>query len=530
MTQTVDAIVVGAGHNGLVAGNLLADAGWDVLVLEATATVGGAVQSGEVTAAGFVSDLFSAFYPIGYASPVLQDLSLDRHGLRWTRAPEVLGHLFPDGRAAVVSPDPNRTAESLASFEPGDGERWLRAYQEWLPIGRAVLEAVLRPFPPVRPALALWRRQRLAGQIRLAHRFLLPAEVLGRQLFAGEGAAALLAGLGLHTDLAPYASGSGGYGWLLAMVAQQHGFPVPVGGAQRLTDALVNRLAERGGAIWCQTGVDRILIAGGKALGVRCLDGELIRARRAVLCDVPAPTLYQGLIGEDRLPSRLVADLRAFTWDHATLKVDWALAEPVPWTTEAVRGCGTLHLGTDLRGLSRYAGDLAAGEVPGSPFLVAGQMTTSDPSRSPEGTEALWAYTRLPRRARWRSIEINSVVSRMEDVFERHAPGFRDLVVGRHIMGPEWLESANPSLRGGAINGGTAGPQQQLVFRPVVGVGRADTPIDRLFLASASAHPGGGVHGAPGANAARAALARWRPVTGPLYRRAIKAAYRTIET
>jgi phytoene dehydrogenase-like protein len=529
VTRTVDAIVVGAGHNGLVAGNLLADAGWEVLVLEATATAGGAVQSGVITAPGFLSDLFSAFYPIGYVSPVLRDLELDRYGLRWTRAPDVLGHLLPDGRAAVISPDPERTAESLAAFAPGDGERWLRVYQEWLPISEPLLAALLRPFPPVRPALALLRRQRLADQIRLGHRFLLPAEGLSRQLFAGEGAAALLAGLGLHTDLAPYASGSGGYGWLLAMVAQQHGFPVPVGGAQRLTAALVSRLAERGGAVRCQAGVDRVLIAGGKALGVRCVGGELIRARRAVLCDVPAPTLYQRLIGPGQLPARLLEDLKAFTWDHATLKVDWALSGPVPWTTAEARGCGTLHLGTDLRGLSRYAGDLAAGDVPASPFLVAGQMTTADPSRSPEGTEVVWAYTHLPRRTRWQPAEMDRVVSRMEDVFERHAPGFRDLVVGRQVAGPDWLESANPSLSSGAVNGGTAGLHQQLMFRPVAGIGRADTPIDRLFLASASAHPGGGVHGAPGANAARAALARWRPVTGPLYRAAVKAAYRMIE-
>jgi phytoene dehydrogenase-like protein len=156
-----------------------------------------------------------------------------------------------------------------------------------------------------------------------------------------------------------------------------------------------------------------------------------------------------------------------------------------------------------------------------------GQMTTADPSRSPAGTESVWAYTHVPRGQQWTADRLRRRADRIEQVVERHAPGFTSRVLARAIAGPAELEEHNPSLVDGAINAGTAAIHQQLVFRPVPGLGRADTPVDGLFLAGASAHPGGAVHGAPGANAARAALARagW---AGPAYRGVIRAAHRVL--
>ncbi|MGC5019606.1 phytoene desaturase family protein [Micromonospora sp. DT47] len=527
-TETADAVVVGAGHNGLVAANLLADAGWDVLVLEATAVPGGAVRSAEVTAPGYLSDLYSSFYPLGYASPVLRRLDLGRYGLEWTHAPDVLAHLLPDGRAAVINRDPEVTAASLEAFAPGDGQRWHHAYTDWLEVADPMLGTITTPFPPVRGGLTLLRRLRVGGALRLARRLVVPVRKLGDELFDGDGGPALLAGCALHTDLSPEEAGSGVHGWLLAMLGQQVGWPVPVGGAQKITDALVDRLVARGGRISYGARVDRVLTARGRAMGVRTVGGATWRARRAVLADVPAPALYLDLVGAALLPPRLVADLAHFKWDGSTLKVDWALSAPVPWTNRAVATAGTVHLGADLDGLTTYAAALARGEVPHDPFLLVGQMTTADPSHSPAGTESLWSYTHLPFRREWRAEEIAAHVDRMEDVLEAAAPGFRSLVVGRHVAGPADLEKGDPSLVGGALGGGTAAAYQQLFLRPIPGLGRADTPVDRLFLASSSAHPGGGVHGAPGANAARAALARDRAVTGGLYAGVIDAAHRAV--
>lgn len=523
--NTVDAIVVGAGHNGLVAANKLADEGWTVRVLEATPHPGGAVRSGELTAPGYLSDLFSAFYPLGYASPVMNSLDLN---LRWTHAPDVLTHLLPDGRAATVSRDLDRTAESMEQFAPGDGDRWRTAYAEWRAVSDRMLDTLFTPFPPVRHGLGLARELRVAGALRLARRLVLSVRELGSEMFDGEGAALALAGCALHTDLSPEEAGGGVYGWLLAMLGQQVGWPAPAGGAQEITSALVSRLEKRGGEIVYQAPVTQVLVARGRAMGARTADGRDWRARRAVIADVPAPALFLDLVGERWLPSRMIEDLRHFRWDGATVKVDWALRTPVPWRHPAAARAGTVHLGADLNGLTRYAAHLAADEVPRDPFLLLGQMTTTDPGRSPAGTESMWAYTHLPHRPSWHADEIAAHVERMEAVVEEHAPGFRDQVVGRHVFAPGDMERENPSLVGGALGGGTAAAFQQLFLRPIPGIGRPDTPVDRLYLGSASAHPGAGVHGAPGANAARAALARDRGLTGDLYRAVINGANRSI--
>jgi phytoene dehydrogenase-like protein len=523
--EQADAIVIGAGHNGLVAANLLADAGWSVLVLEATPNPGGAVRSGYVTAPGYLSDLFSSFYPLGYASPVMKALQLD---LRWTHSPDVLTHLLPDGRAATVNRDLATTMASMEQFADGDGERWKQAYDEWRAVSGQMLDTLFTPFPPVRAGLRLARQLGVSGGLRLARRLVLSVRELGRELFRGEGATLALAGCALHTDLSPEEAGGGVYGWLLAMLGQEYGWPVPVGGAQQITAALVSRLESRGGRVIYESPVARILIARGRAVGVRTAGGGDWRARRAVLADVPAPALFLDMVGSRWLPPQFVEDLAHFRWDGATVKVDWAVSAKMPWKNPAAAGSGTVHLGADLDGMTRYSAHLATNEVPPHPFLLLGQMTTADPTHSPPGTESLWAYTHLPHRDSWSAEEIDEHVGRMEAVVEDYAPGFGRLVVGRNVFSPADMEREDPNLVGGALGGGTAAAYQQLFLRPIPGLGRPDTPVDRLFLASASAHPGGGVHGAPGANAARAALARNRALTGDLYRSVIDTANRAI--
>jgi phytoene dehydrogenase-like protein len=504
--EDVDAVVIGAGHNGLVAANLLADAGWRVLVCEATAAPGGAVASAELVAPGYVADLCSAFYPLAAVSPALRSLRLEDHGLRWRHAPAVLAHAFPDGRQALLARHVEDTARSLAGFNAADGDAWHAEFAFWQRVRDDVLDAILTPFPPVRAGLRLARVLGTGGFPRLARMFTLPARTLAAERFAGEGARALVAGCGLHTDLGPDTAGSGVFGWLLTMLGQEAGFPVPAGGAGQITAALVRRLGS--GLVHCGRPITSVLVAGGQALGVRDADGEVVRARRAVLADVPAPVLYRELVGETHLPARLVADLANFQWDDATIKVDWALSGPIPWSSPPVGEAGTVHLGADVDGMARFACELACGRVPEDPFVLLGQMTTADPSRSPAGTEAAWVYTHVPRGLEWTADGLARRADRIEEVVEAQAPGFRSLIAGRVVSGPADLARHDPSLVEGAINAGTAAIHQQLVFRPLPGLARADTVVDRLFLAGAAAHPGGGVHGAAGANAARAALAR----------------------
>jgi phytoene dehydrogenase-like protein len=526
VSARVDAVVVGAGHNGLVAANLLADAGWSVLVVEQAPAPGGAVRTAEVTAPGFLSDLYSAFYPLGSVSPVFRGLGLDRYGLRWRHAPEALVHLLPDGRAAMLSRDLDVTTASLDSFAPGDGDAWREAYAQWVRVREPLIEALFRPFPPIAPAVRLARALGAADGLRLARLGTMPVRRWGEEQFRGEGGRALVAGNAVHADLGPDNAGSAVFGWLLAMLAQDVGFPVPEGGAGRIIDALVRRLTERGGRIVTGVTVTEVLVRGGRAYGVRSAAGDVALARRAVLADLAAPLLFRDLVGTEHLPPRFVQDLDRFEWDDATVKVDWALTGTIPWKAPEARLAGTVHLDSDLDGLTDYSADLATGRVPADPFVLLGQLTTSDPSRSPAGTESAWAYTHVPRGTLETAAEIRAHVDRIESLVERHAPGFRDLIGARHVQGPRDFERHNPSLDDGAINAGTAAIHQQLVFRPVPGLGRADTPVDRLFLAGASAHPGGAVHGGPGSNAARAALARDR--VGRVYAAGIRAAMRAV--
>ncbi len=512
----LDAVVIGAGHNGLVAANMLADAGWDVAVLEAQPVPGGAVRSAELTRPGFVHDVFSAFYPLAAASPVLAGLELESYGLRWCRSPLVLAHPTPEGPCAVLSTDLDETAASLDLFAPGDGEGWRRLYGLWERVGRDFVDALTSPFPPVMAAAKLAAGLGRRGIRDFARHSLLPVRRLAEEHFAGAGGGLLLAGNAMHTDLAPEGAMSGMFGWLLCCLGQEHGFPVPQGGAGELVTSLVRRLQAKGGELHCDTRVTSIDVRRGRAAGVVTAGGDAVPVRRAVLADVGAPALYSELVGTEHLSPALVEDLGRFQYDSATVKVDWALSGPVPWSTEPAARAGTVHVAQSMDALTDFAAQLAQGLVPAHPFLVFGQMNVADPSRSPVGTETGWAYTHVPQRVRgdvlgrlkghWDRGEEEAFVERMEAEVEALAPGFQDLILDRHVLTPISLHEANANLVGGAVNGGTAQIHQQLVFRPTPGLGRAETPVGGLYLASASAHPGGGVHGAPGANAARAAL------------------------
>lgn len=524
-TETADAVVVGAGPNGLVAANLLVDEGWDVLVLEAAQTPGGAVRSAEAIEPGFVTDLFSAFYPMGAASPVLAGLGLERHGLRWRHAPAALAHVLPDDRVAVISRDPAETAASLDAFAPGDGDAWASEAELWRRIREPLLHALLSPFPPVRAAGRLARAAGTAEGMRLARMAAMPVTTWAGERFRGAGARALPAGNALHTDLGPAQAGSAVFGWLLSMLAQDVGFPVPEGGSGALTAALTRRLTARGGRIECGRPVTRVFTAGGRAMGV--LADTPVRARRAVVAAVPAPLLYGRMLDEQVLPPRFRGDLRRFDWDAATVKVNWTLSGPVPWAAPEAARAGTVHLGGDLAGMARYGLDVELGTLPDEPTLVIGQMAVADRSRAPAGCESAWAYTHVPRGLDWDGDGLRRFIDRMEALLERHAPGFGARVRGRLVQGPRELERENPALVEGAVGGGSSAMHQQLVFRPVPGLGRADTPVDRLFLAGASAHPGGAVHGGPGANAARAAMAR-AGAGGGVYAAAIGSLHRLL--
>jgi phytoene dehydrogenase-like protein len=305
---------------------------------------------------------------------------------------------------------------------------------------------------------------------------------------------------------------------VLCSLAQTVGFPVPEGGSGALTAALVRRLEEHGGRVRCATRVTGIEVRRGRAVGVRTEQGEVVGARRAVLADVDAPQLYLRLLPREHVPPQVLRAIERFQWGFSTFKVDWALDGPVPWLHPDTGRAGTVHIAEGVDALTRAMAQIALREVPAEPFLVAGQYARADATRMPPGKEVFWAYTHVSRRVerdagaeglrgRWdEEAERERFADRVSAQIEAVAPGFGARVLARHVTTPGALQDADANLVGGDLNGGTAQLHQELVLRPVPGLGRSETPVAGVYLASASAYPSGGVHGACGANAARAAL------------------------
>jgi phytoene dehydrogenase-like protein len=294
----------------------------------------------------------------------------------------------------------------------------------------------------------------------------------------------------------------------LAMVAQSHNMPVPVGGAGRLAEGLVSALTDAGGRVLTGHEVTRVVVEGKRAVAVEASGGLTLRARRAVLADAGPARLFLGMVGAEHLPPSFLGGVRRFRYGSGIFKLDLALDGPAAWDGEDLDRCGVVHLTGDLDNMARTSTQVATGELPDAPMLIVGQPTVADPSRAPDGAHTLWLETHVPPRPRdgaWPKV-CDRFLDRVLDRLEQHAPGLRSRIVAHAVHTPPDLEAANPNLVDGDLGGGSNALDQQLVFRPVPGWFRYSTPIRGLYLCSASAHPGGGVHGMVGRNCARRVL------------------------
>jgi phytoene dehydrogenase-like protein len=335
---------------------------------------------------------------------------------------------------------------------------------------------------------------------------LMSSAALGRRLFAGsDRAAAWLAGSGAHADVSPFAAGSGAVSLGLNFLGHLVGWPFPRGGAGRLTDALVERLRSHGGELRCDAGVERIELSAGRARGVILRGGERLDAD-AVLCTA-SPAVLSSLLPSGTLPGRVERRLRGWRYGFGTLKLDYALSAAVPWPSPAAREAGVVHVGGPLQEIAASLEQAKAGVFPQRPALVVGQQSLHDPSRAPAGQHTLYAYARVPQRP---GLPEEEMAERVEAQLERHAPGFRDLVLARSIRTPADIERENPSMVGGDLASGSFELDQQLIFRPDPRLCRHRTPLRGLYVAGAWVHPGAGVHGMSGWNAAQLILADTR--------------------
>jgi phytoene dehydrogenase-like protein len=498
-----DALVVGSGPNGLSAAITMARSGWRVLVLEAAERAGGAVATEELTLPGFLHDTFSAVYPSGAASPVFARMPLERHGLRWVHPRACLAHPLPDGTAAALYRDLDRTAASLDDIHNGDGERWRAFASPFVEHFDALRHTMLGGFPPVRGTVRLAAGLGPRGVLGFTRLLLMSARALGEELFEADGTRAWLYGSAMHSDVPPVGGGSAIAAAYLNLLGHGAGWPSPEGGAGRLADALIAHLRELGGEVRTGANVTRIAAEHGRAVGVELDGGERVGSR-VVVADV-MPSALAALAG-DALSARYASALRRYRLGPSTLKLDWALDGPIPWTAPQAREAGTVHLGGSAPEVLRTTA-IREG-LPEHPFMLLGQQSLADPSRAPAGKQTAWAYTHGPQSLDWEA-ERDRHVERMEAQVERFAPGFRDLILARHVLGPADLQARNANLLGGDVGGGSYS-LDQVVFRPVPSLAPYRTPVRGLYLGSAATFPGGAVHGVPGHAAARLALTEAR--------------------
>ncbi|HEY8585033.1 MAG TPA: NAD(P)/FAD-dependent oxidoreductase [Capillimicrobium sp.] len=530
MSQVYDAVVIGGGHNGLIAGIRLSTAGWKVLVLERADRPGGAIFSDELTLPGFVHDGHSTNHNLFLGSPfyAAHQADLERHGLRYAVSSTPYANGFPDGRAIVAHQDVEAT---VAGLDPADQAGWRELDALYEQIAPMLFEIYAAPVPALataRPSLKLARtlagnRARLAELTRL---LLASSRDLGERHLATPEARAVLACWGMHLDFGPDVAGGAMFAFLECFTDQRTGMALVEGGASRMPEALAALLRERGGELRTGAEVTSIEGRGGRADAVTLAGGERIEASRAVIASV-TPSALSRLLGGG--PPEVRREAAAYRHGPGTMMVHLALDGPVPWRAPGLADAAYVHLAPYVDDLARTYTAATTGTLPAEPLLVVGQTSAVDPSRAPAGQHVLWVQVRAvparPSRDEAGEIDVadgswealaEPYAERVLDKLEAHAPGLRERTLGRAVLTPADLEAANPNLVGGDSISGSMHLSQSFVLRP-----RTRTAVDGLWLTGAATWPGPGINALPGDHTAAAVLAEARGPRRP-WRRAAR--------
>jgi phytoene dehydrogenase-like protein len=465
-----DAIIVGSGPNGLAAAITLAQVGSKVLVLEAKDTIGGGTRTAEVTLPGFRHDICSAVHPLGIASPFFRDLPLTDFGLEWIFPPVALAHPLDDGRAAILTQSIEESAASLGV----DGSAYQRLITPLVESWQAILEDSLGPLPlPPKHPITLARFGLLA---------LRSARGLAESSFQGDAVRALIAGLAGHGMLPLEEATTASIALVLGLLAHAVGWPIPKGGSQSISNAMASYLESLGGEI----------VTNHEVTSLDTLPGS-----KSVLLDVTPRQMVQ-ICGE-RLPANYRRQLAKYRYGPGVCKVDYALSGPIPWKAGACTQAGTVHLGGSLDEISASERAVWRAEHSDRPLVLLAQQSLFDDSRAPAGQHTAWAYCHVPHGSH------QDVSESITTQIERFAPGFRDLILAKHVYTAAEMQSYNPNYIGGDINGGVQ-DWRQLFTRPVARWSPYTTPVKGLYICSSSTPPGGGVHGMCGYHAAQSVL------------------------
>jgi phytoene dehydrogenase-like protein len=462
------ATVVGAGPNGLSAAIVLAQAGLRVDVFEAEEVAGGAARTLELTLPGFRHDFGSAVHPLAVGSPFFGTLPLASHGLEWIHSPSTLAHPLDDGTAVLLARDFAHSKETLGR----DGKAWRRLMEPFARQWDVLANEVLAPVRVFTRHPFLLTRFGLAAMP--------PANTIANLCFRDARAKALFAGLAAHSSLSLNEPLSAAFGVLLGASAHAVGWPIPRGGAQSITNALIAHLESLGGRVHTSSRVEM-----------------LSDIADMTLCDVTPRQLLR--MSETGLTEAFRGRLEKFRYGVAAFKVDYALSSPIPWTAKDCLRAATVHIGGTTEEITASEATVRDGKIADRPFVLLAQPSLFDSTRAPAGKHTAWAYCHVPNGS------TVDVLDKIENQIERFAPGFRDCVLARRIFSPASLESMDANLVGGDINGG-AMDAGQFLFRPTRRHYATSSP--KIYLCSSSTPPGGGVHGMCGYHAAKLALSR----------------------
>lgn len=466
--DSYDAVVVGSGPNGLAAAITVAQAGKSVLVMEAEEIPGGGARSMELTLPGFVHDVCSAVHPLGIASPFFRTLPLEKYGLEWIHAPSPLAHCFDEDDAVIVEHNFDSMCESMGE----DGTAYRRLLAPFLPHLDVIFDETLGPLRFPRHPLLL---------SRLGLRLLQSADHM-RHRFCTKKTQGLFAGLAAHSVLTFEKPFSAGVAVMLALTMHDKGWPIPKGGSQSLTNALIAYLQSLGGEVIVKNRVKTI---------------KDIPHATSILFDTSPRSLVE--IMREKLPTGYKKSLSAFRYGPSIFKLDWALDGPIPWTDERCLHSATVHLGGTHEEIASSERDAWNGNISDQPFVILAQPSLFDSSRAPKGKHTSWAYCHVPHGSH------ADMTDAIENQIERFAPGFKKLILKRHVMNPKEIEKHNANYIDGDITGGVM-DLRQLFTRPLAKIDPYATPVKGIFLCSSSTPPGSGVHGMCGYHAARSAL------------------------
>ncbi len=507
MSARSDAIVIGAGHNGLAAAVILANAGWKVTVLERSAQPGGAVRTAEVTLPGFRHDLYATNLNIFVGGAFFAEHKDDlfRHGFGLAGAERPFASAFPAERWAGVSTDQDEMLASIRAHSAADAEAWSRLGQWFGQVAPALFGVLGAPVPSRALAEALWGQRRVvrAHWRDLARLALLSPRELVEEQFESPEVQTLMASWGMHLDFSPDVPGGAVFAMLETFVAAGHGMALGAGGAGCLIDALVGMLAEHGGEVITGAHAAQVLVSDGRASAVKTADGRTFEAARAVIANT-GPAALMGML-DGGVPQRYRRQAERFRYGPGTFMIHLAVDDLPDWRAgPQLRDYAYVHVAPYLGDLAVAYAQACAGILPPRPMIVVGQPTAIDPSRAPHGKHVLWLQVRaVPGTIasdgagqigtrHWDEAK-EPYADRVLELLEEYAPGIRGKVLGRHVISPADLQRANPNLVGGDHLGGSHHPAQHFLFRPVPGWSRYTTPVKSLYMCGAATWPGAGV-------------------------------------